>query len=96
MTALTPVGVGTVSTGLVSAGVVSVTVVALEVIVAGLVSAGEVSGMVGTEVVDPAKHLVQMVDVDVRVTVEIVLEVVIICDVPEVIVAVTGQTVVVV
>ena len=58
----------------------------------GVDTAGIVSGIPGA--VELAVHLVQIVDVDVRVTVEMVLEVVTIWEVPEVIVAVTGHTVV--
>lgn len=51
---------------------------------------------VGATVVTPAEHLVQMVDVEVRVTVDTVLVGIVIVDPPVVIVFVTGQVVTVV
>ena len=57
--------------------------------------AGVVPALAGTDVVVLPSHLVQIVDVSVIVTVEMVLEVVVYVLEPEVIVAVTGQIVVV-
>lgn len=64
---------------------------------AGVVSvmAGVVAGIPGA-VVAPPVHLVQIVEVDVRVTVETVVPVVTIEDPPVVMVSVTGQVVTVV
>lgn len=62
---------------------------------AGTVGAEVVSGMLGT-VVAPAVHLVQMVDVEVNVTVETVLVGTTTVDPPVVMVLVTGQVVTVV
>ena len=87
-------GAETVGAGLDFAGLDSAGLVSAGLVWPGVEKAGVVSETPGF--VELAEHLVQIVDVDVRVTVEIVLEVVTICEVPEVIVAVTGQTVVVV